>query len=663
MHRLAATVTSLALLPFLAAAPAHAGGTLTPKGSSDAARVQMLDHHVEVLIQNGFARTEVSQTYFNPGAQDLEAIYSFPVPESACLSEMTILAGERQLEGEVVRAEEARRIYEEERDAGADAGLAEQNSYIDYRFSIARVPAQAETSFRFVYYQALEVDTGVGRYVYPLEEGGTDELAQAFWQQDRQVHRDFSFHVELRSAWPVEKLRLPGFESAAVVESIDEGHWEATLAMSGGTTLANDLVVYYRLRDDLPGRVELLPYRADDEGPGTFMLVVTPGIDLAPLSSGADYVFVLDVSGSMQVKLATLADGVARALGELNPEDRFRVVTFNNRARALSDDLRPATPENVAHALRQVQALTAEGSTDLYAGLAEGLDGLDADRATSLVLVTDAVTNTGELAPQRFRALLASHDVRVFGFLLGNGANWPLMRTICDVSGGFYAGISNADDISGQLLLAKSKVTHECLHQAELEIEGVRTFDVTRLRSKVYRGQQLVLFGRYAEAGPIEIRLKARLTGEDRVYRTTTTLPAVDVEAPEIERLWAMDRIEEFQLAIDRDELDAAEGEQAIADLGVAYQLVTDHTSMLVLEDAAFARHNLARANQERVGREREAQARRQGQVAVSRRVDAHQPAFPSNAPSLGAGGGALDPATLVLVLAGVVLVLTRSRR
>ncbi len=663
MHRLACfpALALAAPLALLLAPPAGAGGVLTPKGTEQI--LELRDQRVLVLIQNGFARTEVTQTFFNPGAHDLEAVYSFPVPESACLSEMTILAGESRLEGEVVRADEARQAYEEERDAGADAGLAEEDVYLSYRFSVARVPAQAETSFRFVYYQALELDTGVGRYVYPLEEGGTDEAAEAFWDQDREVHGTFSFHVELKSAWPVEKLRLPGFESQAVVEAIDEGHWEATLDVPGAS-LDHDVVVYYRLRDDLPGRVELVPYRASADGPGTFLLVVTPGIDLAPLAGGADYVFVLDVSGSMQGKLATLTAGVAQALGDLDPSDRFRVVTFNDDAQDLTGSMRPATPENVARALRRIEGLEASGSTDLYHGIVEGLAGLDADRATSILLVTDAVTNTGELAPERFHALLGSHDVRVFGFLLGNGANWPLMRTICDASGGFYAGISNADDVLGQILLAKSKVTYECLHDAVLEIEGVRTFDVTRLRSKVYRGQQLVLFGRYAEGGDVEIRLEARLTGEDRVYRTTTTLPAFDDEAPEIERLWAMDRIEEIQLALDRGELVAAEGEDAIAGLGVAYQLVTDHTSMLVLDDAAFERRGIGRANRERVAREREAQARRVGQVAVSRRVDAHQPAFPGNAPSPnGAGGGALDPASVAVVLVGVLLLLWRERR
>src|SRR5690349_11851595 len=58
-------------------ATCHAAGTLTPKGSSDQP-IQIRDHHLEVTLNNGFARSEVTQTFYNPNERDLEAIYSFP---------------------------------------------------------------------------------------------------------------------------------------------------------------------------------------------------------------------------------------------------------------------------------------------------------------------------------------------------------------------------------------------------------------------------------------------------------------------------------------------------------------------------------------------------------------------------------------------------------
>ena len=458
-------------------------------------------------------------------------------------------------------------------------------------------------------------------------------------------------------------MRLPGLEALAAVQKIEDGRWQADVDVQGGTTLSRDVVFYYRLADGLPGRVELVPYRAATDAPGTFMLVLTPGVDLAPLTSGADYVFVLDVSGSMAGKLATLADGVSRALGTLHESDRFRIVTFSAEARELVP-WTAAKAENVQLALEKLARLQTEGGTDLFSGLKLGLKKLDDDRATSIVLVTDAVANTGETDPRRFAELMKSHDLRVFGFLLGNSANWPLMRTIADASGGFYAGVSNADDIGGQLLLAKQKLTHEALHDAKLSLRGVKTHDVSAFRSKVYHGQQLVLFGRYSEPGPLEIELAARLTGEDKVYRTTATLPPLDAEHPELERLWAMDQIERIELERDLGKLPARESEDAIAYLGTTYQLVTDETSMVVLSDDAFQRRGIERKNRERSEREHQAQSVRTSAPRPSYRVDSSaQPAFPGTAPSTrSSGGGAFDLATLLLVL-GSAGAIARARR
>jgi Ca-activated chloride channel homolog len=654
-------LTALILWGSLVAANfAFAGGTLTPTGSAQQP-VKIRDHQVNVTINNGFAQTEVLQTFFNPNATDLEAIYAFPVPKTASLSEVTITTGEKTLQGEVLPKQEAETVYEEEKKTGNDAGLAKKNSYLTYEFHVAPVRANSEVKLRFVYYQPLEIDTGVGRYVYPLEEGGTDDVAKSFWTTNSQVEGTLSVNVELKSAWPVSDVRVPGFEGTAVSQKIAADHYKLTLDRPGAK-LDRDFVFYYRLDENLPGRVEVIPYRASKDKPGTFMMVVTPGVDLKPITTGADYVYVLDVSGSMQGKIHTLANGVSQALGVMRPEDRFRIVTFNNSAREILD-WTPATKENVQSAIALVKALRPDGGTDVYDGLRVATQKLDADRATSIVLVTDGVANQGIVDPAAFQKLLKQYDVRVFGFLMGNSSNWPLMRVIADTTGGFYAGVSNDDDIVGQILLAKSKIAFESMHDASFKFTGARVFDTTGdTPNKIYRGQQLVLFGRYEGAGKATVSLKARLTGEDKTYTTTFEFPEVDTDNPEIERLWAIAQIEQIELKENTGALPPSESKDAIQNLGVAYQLVTDHTAMVVLDDATFAKRGIARNNQTRVANERNAQSVRAQQPAKNYQVDAANPTYTAPAPHVsrggGGGGGAIDGRTLAIMLV-VFLVIT----
>ncbi len=634
-----------AALSGLSVASLSAAGILTPTGSADQA-VQILDHHVDVRITDGFARTSIQQTFSNPNPHDVEALYAFPVPESASLSEITIHSGETVLEGEVIPRDEAERIYQEEKSKGNDVGMGSKESYQRFEFRVFPVRPGVETRIEVVYYQPLKIDLGVGRYVYPIEEGGTDEAAKSFWTRNETVARAFSAEVTVHSGYPLDDLRIKGFAGDPVKQ--DEHTYTWRFDAPGGT-LNQDLVVYYRLAQDLPGRVDMLTYKPEGGEPGYFMMTLTPGIDLEPITQGSDYLFILDLSGSMNGKMATLSAGVEQALGKLRPEDRVHIVTFSDSARKLTRDWTALSPENTRQLIAQVAGLTAGGSTNLYDGLRLGLKQLDADRPTNVVLITDAVTNTGALDPADFHQLLKQHDVRLFGFLMGNSANWPLMRTICDASDGFYSSVSNADDIVGKILQAKEKIAYESLLDVDVKVQGIRTSDLTQdFSGKIFRGQQLTLFGRYHGDGEAKLSLAARKTSGELRFDTTVGFPERALEYPELERLWAMSRIEQIELQQSIGKLSATESKESIRDLGVAYQLVTDETSMIVLGDEGFERHGIERKNKDRIALERAAQTQRQstyakdaaaGQPVQTTRVD-KQPMFPSKAPRIGGGGG-----------------------
>jgi Ca-activated chloride channel family protein len=661
-------LTILGLL--MTSAGSHAAGILTPTGSADQA-VEILDHHVDVRITDGFARTVIQQTFSNPNPHFVEAIYAFPVPESSSLSEITIHSGETVLEGEVVARSDAERIYAEEKSKGNDVGLGSKESYQRYEFRVFPVRPGVETRIEVVYYQPLKIDLGVGRYVYPIEEGGTDKAAESFWTRKEKVKRSFSAEVTVRSGYPLDEVRIKGFPGEAVREDAHTYRW--TFDAPEGI-LNQDLVVYYRLAPNLPGRVDMLSYKPSVSDPGYFMMTLTPGIDLEPLQAGADYLFILDLSGSMNGKLSTLIAGLEKTLGQLRPEDRVNIVTFSDKARRLTRDWQALDQGNVQRLTEQVAQLTTGGSTNLYDGLRLGLSQLDADRATNVVLITDAVTNTGTLDPAMFYQLMKQHDVRLFGFLMGNSSNWPLMRAICDASDGFYSAVSNADDVVGKILMAKDKITYEALLDVDVKIGGVRVNELTEdFSGKVFRGQQLTIFGRYQKGGEAKLTMDARKTSGEQRYVTTLEFPDQATDYPELERLWAMSQIEQVELLRSIGTLKEDEAKDSIRDLGINYQLVTDETSMIVLAAEDFQRHGIERKNQQRIATEQAAQAQRQtsyataqsaGSPVKSPRVD-KAPMFDQNAPHIGSGGGggggAFGLETLALLtLAGAGLLARR---
>lgn len=157
----------------------------------------------------------------------------------------------------MVERDKAQQVYDAQAARGARAGLAKQNGYQNFQFSLANIPAAGDASLSFVYYEPVPIDTNVGRFLYPLENGGTDE--SGFWGASNEASAagKFTFDLELKSAAPVLEVRVPQVPSAAV-QDLGGGHFRLHFDTTP-SALTSDVVVYYQLQPDLPGSAKLVP--------------------------------------------------------------------------------------------------------------------------------------------------------------------------------------------------------------------------------------------------------------------------------------------------------------------------------------------------------------------------------------------------------------------
>jgi Ca-activated chloride channel family protein len=225
--------------------------------------------------------------------------------------------------------------------------------------------------------------------------------------------------------------------------------------------------------------------------------------------------------------------------------------------------------------------------------------------------------------------------------------------------------VSNRDDLYGRLVQAKAKLAREAMHGVRLELDGVEATELTPARlPNAYYGQQIVMFGRYERPGRAQLRLKARISGEDRSWETAIDLPDFDTTYPELERLWALATVRDLQERIE-DGGEKRNLRNAIVDLGTEYGIVTNYTSMLVVRPERFEELGIERNNERRVQNERVARSTRSQGQPRSTRVDRQQPMYP-NQPSPGLGGGAVGPwflAALAVLLGGRAIVRRRTRK
>jgi len=168
--------------------------------------------------------------------------------------------------------------------------------------------------------------------------------------------------------------------------------------------------------------------------------------------------FVLDRSGSMSgQKLALAKRAIDAALTMLRPEDRFSVVTYDDRIDVLVPAM-PASAEGRETARERLDSIGARGSTDLCAGWLNGCEQI-ADAASDktiarTLLLSDGrankgITNHAELATRAADLRRAFVVTSTFG--VGRDFDESLMAGMADAGGGNFYFIERPEQIQDML--------------------------------------------------------------------------------------------------------------------------------------------------------------------------------------------------------------------
>lgn len=120
---------------------------------------------VRVTINNSIAVTQIDQVFVNKENRQVEALYTFPVPREASVSNFSMWIGGKEMIGEVVEKERARQIYDSYKRQRRDPGLLEQVDFKQFEMRIFPIPAGAEQRVRIEYYQQL-ASTTIGRLTF-----------------------------------------------------------------------------------------------------------------------------------------------------------------------------------------------------------------------------------------------------------------------------------------------------------------------------------------------------------------------------------------------------------------------------------------------------------------------------------------------------------------
>jgi Ca-activated chloride channel family protein len=604
---LAAGVAALLLVCSLGSPGRAAGLLIADGGFGGVLKIQEQD--VQVTINNGVAVTEVSQVFLNTEKRMVEALYTFPVPNGASVSNFSMIINGKEMIGEVVEKQRARKIYESYKQKKRDPGLLEQVDYKRFEMRVFPIPAGAEQHVKVTYYQELDTDHDWATYVYPLETVSRPDA-------DQRTTGKFALTLDVKSEIPITEMSSPSHGDDFVIVEHGAQYRRASLETHEGD-LSRDVVIAYRVERPRTG-IDVVTSKVSGED-GYFQLTLTAGKELEELSRGMDYVFVLDVSGSMahDGKLRMSRNSIGAFVEALGPEDRFELITFNIAPDTLFNTLQSVTDEAKSEAVTYLESQRARGGTSLRPALTTAYRYRDADRTLNVVVLSDGMTEQREQRDLLELVRQRPSGSRVFCVGIGNEVNRPLLAQLADRAGGLAAFISQGDDFQRQAQAFRRKLMRPAVTLPKITLAGVDVYDVEpQTLPDLYHGSPLRVYGRYRNSGNLTARIDGDALGAPFEQSAEVALPKVDADNPEIERMWAWHRVQRLMDENRSSGNDTANVEE-IVQLCEGYSIAGQYASFIVLEnDGEYRRWKIDRRNASRIQRDRAARA------AVRQRLD-----------------------------------------
>ncbi len=560
------------------------------EGDSGLDLFPMKDSKVSVRLNGVIVSVHVRQHYRNEGKAPINARYIFPGSTRAAVNAMTMTIGDRRLVAKIKEKQQARQIFAAAKAAGQTASLLSQQRPNVFSMDVANIVAGDDVVVDMEYTEFLNANEGVYEFIYPgvvgPRYGGDADRAgpgqEVAWISNPYLRKSKGsastqdIEVELESPIAIHDLQSPTHQ----IITRWNGTSNAVVRLNEPRETAGnrDYVLRFRLQDNaiVSG---ITRFSAGNDN--YFMLLAEPPkrvarADLPP----RDYVFILDISGSMVgFPLDTGKSLIDKLLAGLNSSDSFNILFFAGGSQTLSPVSLPATPENIALAHEMLTHMSGGGGTELLPALQQALAmPVSARTSRSLVVITDGYI-TAEGSAFRLVDEHLGHN-NLFAFGIGSAVNRFLIEGLAKVGRAEAFVVSNENDAAREAERFRNYISAPVLTDIKVSGNGVELYDTEpAAQPDLLAERPILVLGKYRGAGSdASIELSGFAGSGPKSWRFALNDAGKDRALPQ---LWARKRLE--RLYVFPNAAESARNE--ILGLGMKYSLLTSATSFIAVDE------------------------------------------------------------------------------
>ena len=555
----------------------------------------------DVKIVGTIADVKITQMYVNTGKNTLEAIYTFPMSTKAAVYGMTMTIGNRKITAQIEEKQKARQDYETAKEEGKRVSLLEQNRPNVFTMNTANIIPGDTIVVELNYTEVLVPEKGNYSFVYPTVVGPrysgkeTDPnnpdnqfVESPYTKEGIMPTYTFDFSMDIHAAMPIENTVCNTHRMDIDHKAVN--HIALALNKNEKNGGNRDLIVNFSLRGkEIESGVML--YEGKDEN--FFLMMVQPpqrvlDKDIPP----REYIFIVDVSGSMHGKPLDISKNLMRNLVlNLKPTDMFNVVLFSGRSALLNETSLPANDENIRKAIAFIDKQEGYGGTEVLGALrmANAIPRANDDVSRTFVIATDGYVDVEQEA---FRIIRENkHNTNFFAFGIGCSVNRHLIEGMAFAGNGEPMFITDFSNTREQVERFRNYINTPVLTRIKVESKNFDIYDIEPAGIPDLMAERpIVIFGKYKGKPSGTITLSGK-TGRKN-YRQTFDISKLtaDTTNQALRYLWARERIKYLDYMENpgrgwwRSERDSSISKE-ITQLGLKYGLMTNYTSFIAIDE------------------------------------------------------------------------------
>ncbi len=605
-----------------------------------------VDIKANIEINGLVAYAEIKQTFINPYNIALAGKYQFPLPENSAVKQLMIKMGDVEILGEIMEKKAAKAIYQKAKKQGRKASLVEQQRPNLFTNKIANIPAQSTVVVTLKFIMPVSFSQGKFNLRLPLAltdryqprstsysfnessghspghspEHSSERSPSNFTRDLTNVSANISTNLSTKSL--PEPFKISTTRSPTThVQSVARSQSSINIVLNSGipiTSIVSDSHkiqlrelnseqnAYFITLDkthvisdktfDLTWQLiasnqpQISSFTQEVSGEHYTLLTFFPPETTVAQVIARDIIFIIDTSGSMQGgSMQQAKASLQLALLQLNNNDSFNIIAFDNETELLFPVTHMASAENISTAQKFIDNLRANGGTEMYRPLSNALM-MKKDKAESakairqIVFITDgAVANEFELmqllnnAQENFRL-----NFRLYTVGIGAAPNGYFMKKAAQFGRGSYVFIQNNREVQRKMNHFMTKISQPALTNIDLMLDNQIHQQVEIYPKKIPD----LYFGE-----PLQIALKSQvpITSVQLTAETASTpfyqqLIIDDRQTSKgISSLWARRKIEDLVdsliVGANKDQVKS----QVIA-TSLNHQIISPYTSFIAVE-------------------------------------------------------------------------------